>query len=63
MWKKIWLFTRSCFHEGFLEFQSYSKEIISMFVQNKIVLENSSDSHGYGCISVGKFCSAFGEVK
>ena len=39
------------------------KKIILMFVQNKLVLKNSSDSHGYGCISVGKFCSAFGEVK
>jgi hypothetical protein len=24
MWRKIWLFTRSCFHVEFLEFQSYS---------------------------------------
>jgi len=24
MWKKVWLFTRSCFHAEFLEFQSYS---------------------------------------
>jgi len=26
MWKKIWLFTRNCFHEEFLEFQSYFKK-------------------------------------
>jgi hypothetical protein len=26
MWKKIWLFTRSCFHEKILEFQSYSEK-------------------------------------
>ena len=26
MWKKIWLFTSSCFHGEFLEFQSYSKK-------------------------------------
>jgi len=26
MWKKIRLFTRSCFHEEFLEFQSYSEK-------------------------------------
>jgi len=25
MWRKIWLFTRSCFHAEFLEFQSYSR--------------------------------------
>jgi hypothetical protein len=25
VWNKIWLFTTSCFHEEFLEFQSYSK--------------------------------------
>jgi len=25
IWKKLWLFTRSCFHAEFLEFQSYSK--------------------------------------
>jgi len=25
MWKKVWLFTRSCFHVEFLEFQSYSR--------------------------------------
>jgi hypothetical protein len=25
MWRKIWLFTRSCFHVEFLEFQSYSR--------------------------------------
>jgi hypothetical protein len=27
MWKKIWLFKRSCFHVEVLEFQSYSKHI------------------------------------
>ena len=26
MWKKIWLFTSSCFHEEFLEFLSYSEK-------------------------------------
>jgi hypothetical protein len=26
IWKKIWLFTRSCFYEEFLEFQSYSEK-------------------------------------
>jgi len=24
IWRKVWLFTRSCFHAEFLEFQSYS---------------------------------------
>jgi len=26
IWKKIWLFTKSCFHKELLEFQSYSKK-------------------------------------
>lgn len=25
MWRKIWLFTKNCFHDEFLEFQSYSR--------------------------------------
>jgi len=39
------------------------RKIILMFVQNKLVLKNSSDSHGWVCMSVEKFCFAFGEVK
>jgi hypothetical protein len=35
------------------------QKIILMFVQNKLVLKNSSDSHGYVCMSVEKFLFCF----
>jgi hypothetical protein len=48
MWKKIWLFTRSCFHVEFLEFQSYSRHKNHFDVCSKQTHseKNSSDSYG-----------------
>jgi len=45
--KKIWLFTRSCFHEIFLEFQSYSrhKNHFDIGLKQTYSENNSSDSY------------------
>jgi hypothetical protein len=49
------------FTKNFYNFKAIPKKIILMFVQNKLVLKNLSDSDGYVCISVENFYFAFGE--
>jgi len=46
IWRKVWLFTRSCFHEEFLEFQSYSEKSFWCWFKANSFWRNSSDSYG-----------------
>jgi len=57
MWKKVWLFTRSCFHAEFLEFQSYSTNRNHFDIDSKqnSFWQNSSDSYEEIFRNDGKF--------
>ena len=61
MWKKVWLFTRSCFHAEFLEFQSYSTNRNHFDIDSKqnSFWQNSSDSYGEVFRNDGKFLFLF----
>jgi len=61
MWRKIWLFTRSCFHAEFLEFQSYSSNRNHFDIDSKqnSFWQNSSDSYGEVFRNDGKFLFLF----
>jgi len=61
MWKKVWLFTRSCFHAEFLEFQSYSTNRNHFDIDSKqnSFWQNSSDSYGEVFRCDENFCFDF----
>jgi len=63
IWRKVWLFTKSCFHVEFLEFQSYSRRKNHFDIDSKqthskeihvIPMERFSDV-------MKTFCFDFGE--
>jgi len=63
IWKKFWLFTKSCFHKELLEFQSYSKKSFWCLFKTNLFWKIQATLMDMFAWVLKNICFAFGQVK